>query len=160
MSDLLIDNSKLVETESTLTRRAFVAAATAAGVCYTGALAYPIYRYLNSPVEKSEIMAAIKDVTLDKADELPKGSAMMFKFGPYPAMLIHHENGDWVAFNAVCTHLGCTVQFNKEVGRITCACHGGQYDFHTGENIAGPPPRPLTKFAVKVSKGSVQVTRA
>jgi hypothetical protein len=33
------------------TRRAFLAAAGAAGLCYAAALAYPIYRYLASPEE-------------------------------------------------------------------------------------------------------------
>jgi cytochrome b6-f complex iron-sulfur subunit len=84
---------------------------------------------------------------------------MLFKFGPYPSMLIHHQNDKWVAFDSVCTHLGCTVQYHPEVDKITCACHGGQYDPYTGENIAGPPPKPLTKFAVKIEKGSVVITR-
>lgn len=143
-----------------LSRRSFVKVAVG-GVClaYAGAIGYPVYRYLNSPVEKAELLAAIKDVTLEKADELPKGSAMMFKFGPFPSLLIHHESGEWVAFNAICTHLGCTVQYKPELGRIACACHGGQYDPKTGDNISGPPPKPLMKFAVKVNKGSVLVSR-
>jgi len=33
------------------TRRAFLAAAGAAGLCYAAALAYPVYRYLASPEE-------------------------------------------------------------------------------------------------------------
>ncbi len=150
-----------VEQEEGVSRRAFVKVAVG-GVClaYAGAIGYPVYRYLNSPVEKAQILAAVKDVTLDKANELPKGSAMMFKFGPYPALLIHHDDDQWVALNAVCTHLGCTVQYKKETGKIQCACHGGVYDAHTGENIGGPPPKPLTKYVVKVQKGSVLVSRA
>lgn len=147
--------------EPDVSRRGFVKIAVG-GMClaYAGAVGYPIYRYLDSPVEKAEILAAIKDVSLDGAQKLPKGSAMMFKFGPYPSMLIHHENDEWVAFNAVCTHLGCTVQYHAELKKITCACHGGQYDPHTGQNIAGPPPKPLMKFAVKVNPTSVMVSRA
>ncbi len=144
-----------------VSRRSFVKVAVG-GMCavYAAAIGYPVYRYLESPVEKAVALAAIKDVTLKGADTLPKGSVLMFKFGPYPAMLIHHDSGEWVAFNAVCTHLGCTVQYHPELQRIACACHGGQYDPHTGQNIAGPPPKPLTKFVVTVSKGSVLVSRA
>ncbi|HTQ09231.1 MAG TPA: hypothetical protein VMI31_04095, partial [Fimbriimonadaceae bacterium] len=74
-----------------VSRRSFVKVAIG-GMClaYAGAVGYPIYRYLNSPVEKAELLASIKDVTLDGAQTLPKGSAMMFKFGPFPALLIHH----------------------------------------------------------------------
>lgn len=144
-----------------VSRRNFVKVAVG-GMClaYASAVGYPIYRYLNSPVEKAEILAAIKDVTLQGAEKLPEGSVMVFKFGPYPAMLIHHEKDQWVAFSAVCSHLGCTVQYHPELKKITCACHGGQYDAQTGENIAGPPPKPLTKFTVKVNPDSVTVSRA
>lgn len=142
------------------TRRGFVKVAVV-GMCaaYAAAIGYPVYRYLNSPVEKAAGAAAVKDVTLKDADTLPANSALMFKFGTHPAMLIHHEDGTWVALDAVCTHLGCTVAFDPGTKQIVCACHGGRYDAKTGGNISGPPPKPLTKFDVKVSKGSVQVTR-
>ena len=64
----------------------------------------------------------------------------MFKFGTAPAMLIHHEDGRWVAMTAVCTHLGCTVQYEPQADRIHCACHGGVYNAYTGANVSGPPP--------------------
>ena len=144
-----------------VTRRHFVQVAVG-GMClaYLGAIGYPVYRYLESPVEKAEILAAIKDVDLTDAQKLPAGSVMMFKFGPYPAMLIHHTNGQWVSFNAVCSHLGCTVQYHPDEDKIKCACHGGQYDAYSGQNVAGPPPKPLQKFVVKVNAKSVTVSRA
>jgi len=147
--------------QDAITRRSFVKVAVG-GIClvYLGAVGYPVYRYLMSPVEKSEINAAIKNVTLDNAQSLPNGSVMLFKFGPYPSLLIHHTNGEWVAFNAVCSHLGCTVKYHSDQDKIICACHGGQYDAHTGQNISGPPPKPLEKYVVVVNKTSVSVSRA
>ena len=147
--------------DEAVSRRHFVQVAVG-GMClaYLGAVGYPIYRYLESPVEKSEVLAAVKNVDLNDAQKMPAGSAMMFKFGPYPSMLIHHKSGEWVAFNAVCSHLGCTVQYHPELEKITCACHGGQYDPHTGQNIGGPPPKPLEKFVVTVNASSVTVSRA
>lgn len=161
MSESLNPGAAGQPTEDDLhSRRHFVKVAVG-GMClaYLGAVGYPIYRYLESPVEKSEILAAIKNVDLADAQKLPAGSAMVFRFGPYPAMLIHHANGQWVAFNSVCSHLGCTVQYHPDQDKIMCACHGGQYDAYTGQNIAGPPPKPLDKFVVKVNKGSVTVSR-
>ena len=93
------------------TRRAFLAAAGVAGACYIAALAYPVYRYLASPEEMALSATAVTEVTLKDAQKLPLGSVLMFKFGTAPAMLIHHEDGRWVALTAVCTHLGCTVQY-------------------------------------------------
>jgi cytochrome b6-f complex iron-sulfur subunit len=143
------------------TRRGFVkVAVSGVGLAYAAAIGYPIYRYLNSPVEKSLEMAAVKEVSLPNADKLPKGAALMFKFGVRPSLLIHHADGSWTALTAVCTHMGCTVAYNPATARIECHCHGGVYDPKTGDNISGPPPRPLMKYNVIVAAGSVTVKRA
>ena len=144
-----------------ITRRGFVKVAVGGMVCvYGGAIGYPVYKYLASPVEKEAAEAAIKEVDLTGADKLPKGSSMMFKFGPHPAMLTHFEDDTWSALTAVCTHLGCTLHYQPPAPRIVCPCHGGQYDPKTGENLAGPPPKPLRKFVVTVNPGSVRVSKA
>jgi cytochrome b6-f complex iron-sulfur subunit len=142
------------------TRRAFLAAAGVAGLAYTAALAYPIYRYLASPSEMALSAAAVTEVTLKDAQKLPVGSVLMFKFGPSPAMLIHHLDGRWISMTAVCTHLGCTVQYEPEADRIHCACHGGVYNPYTGANVSGPPPKPLKLFKVAVNETGVEVSRA
>jgi hypothetical protein len=49
------------------TRRAFLIAGTAAGLAYTAAMAYPIYRYLASPEEMASSASAIKEVSLKDA---------------------------------------------------------------------------------------------
>ena len=130
------------------TRRAFLAAAGAAGLCYTAALAYPIYRYLASPTEMEMSETAVTEVTLKDAQKLPLGSVLMFKFGTRPAM------------TAVCTHLGCTVQYEPQADRIHCACHGGVYNPYTGANVSGPPPKPLKLFKVAVNATGVDISRA
>jgi cytochrome b6-f complex iron-sulfur subunit len=147
--------------ENGVSRLGFIKVAVG-GMClaYAAAVGYPIYKYLNSPVAREAGLAAITDVSLAGADKLPLGGVLLFKFGPFPSMLIHHKDNTWVAFDAVCTHLGCTVQYHPEVDKIICACHGGTYDAHTGANISGPPPKPLSKFEVKVVAGAVTVTRA
>jgi cytochrome b6-f complex iron-sulfur subunit len=160
---IVLEESKIVpiaeEPGETRTRRAFLVAAGAAGLCYTAALAYPIYRYLASPAEMAASTSAITEVSLKDAQKLPAGSVLMFKFGSSPAMLIHHQDGSWVALTAVCTHLGCTVQFEPQANRIHCACHGGVYDPHTGGNVSGPPPKPLKLFKVAVNDAGVEVSR-
>jgi cytochrome b6-f complex iron-sulfur subunit len=149
-----------VENGDIRTRRAFLVAAGVAGVGYAAALGYPVYRYLASPSEMALSAAAVTEVTLKDAQKLPKGSVLMFKFGPSPAMLIHHTDNSWVALTAVCTHLGCTVQYEPApLDRIHCACHGGVYNPYTGANISGPPPKPLKLFKVAVNETGVEVSR-
>ncbi len=44
--------------------------------------------------------------------------------------LITKEDGTLEPFgvNAVCTHLGCVVPWNKSANKFCCPCHGSQYD--------------------------------
>ena len=144
-----------------LERRGFIKlAAGALGVCYAGALGYPIYRYLASPVEQAAAVGAVNEVTLPDALNLPKNAALLFRFGTAPAMLIHHPDDTWTALSAVCTHLGCTPQYEPENQRIFCPCHSGVYDPVTGANISGPPPKPLTRYPVEVTDGKLTVRRS
>jgi len=46
------------------------------------------------------------------------------------------------AVNAVCTHLGCTVPWNRAANKFMCPCHGSQYD-NTGKVVRGPAPLSL-----------------
>ncbi|HEY3330404.1 MAG TPA: Rieske (2Fe-2S) protein [Capsulimonadaceae bacterium] len=146
-----------------VTRRGFVKVAVGGmALVYAGAVGYPIYKYLDTPVERAEEEAKVTSIALTKGeDKLAPGSALMFKFGSHPAMLIHHLDGKWVAFTAVCTHLGCTLPLWKAgSSTITCACHGGQYDPKTGKNVAGPPPRALQTYNVTVAPGVVTISKA
>jgi cytochrome b6-f complex iron-sulfur subunit len=130
-----------------------------AGAVYAAGLAYPVYRYLESPIEKAAKESAVTEVALKDAQKLAPGSALMFKFGSKPGMLIHHEDGTWTALTAVCTHLGCTVHYEEDKKRIHCACHGGVYDPKTGGNVSGPPPKPLKRYEVKVTDVAVIISR-
>lgn len=154
------DDSQKAESEE-MSRRSFLwLGASTIGAVYVGAIGYPVYKYLATPAERSAQTAAVTSTTLDGADQLPKNSALMFKFGTKPAMLIRHEDGNFVALEAVCTHLGCTVKYEPENKRIFCACHGGVYDAKTGMNVSGPPPKPLAQYKVEVQNGRIVVAKA
>ncbi len=60
------------------------------------------------------------------------------------------ENGrDFVAISNVCTHLGCRVRWITDQSQFVCPCHNGVFD-RQGTVLAGPPPRPLDRFEIKV----------
>jgi cytochrome b6-f complex iron-sulfur subunit len=61
------------------------------------------------------------------------------------------------ALNAVCTHLGCVVPWNRAAGKYMCPCHGSQYD-GTGKVIRGPAPLSLALAHVDDTDGKVTLS--
>lgn len=62
----------------------------------------------------------------------------------------------FIAFSVHCTHMGCPVRWLPDAGLFMCPCHGGVY-YSDGTVAAGPPPGPLTRLAVRVENGQVQI---
>jgi Rieske Fe-S protein len=89
---------------------------------------------------------------LAATSKIPVGSGMIF---PEPQVVVTQPTaGEFKAFSAVCTHMGCIVnQISNQT--IDCPCHGSQYSITTGAVVAGPAPRPLPAKQIKVSGGSI-----
>ena len=114
-----------------------------------GVLCYPVVRFLKpnrgSGEAQGEIVAPyrVNELRVDADGKWPPP----FNFGGKPCLLVKTKTGDVKAFNAVCTHVDCTVGFRPEKGDIFCNCHNGVYDID-GRNVSGPPPRPLETYKV------------
>jgi thiosulfate dehydrogenase [quinone] large subunit len=68
-----------------------------------------------------------------------------------PAVVVHSSGSDYYAFDAVCTHAGCTVQYDPSYKLLVCPCHGGAFDpAHGATVVAGPPPAPLTALPIHI----------
>jgi cytochrome b6-f complex iron-sulfur subunit len=89
-----------------------------------------------------------------RASEVPAGSAVKFKESGNPAVLVHLDSGDFVAYSAVCTHQGCTVAYQD--GQLACPCHGSIFDpANSAAVVSGPAQRPLPEVPVEVRGGEV-----
>jgi cytochrome b6-f complex iron-sulfur subunit len=84
------------------------------------------------------------------------GGAHYFQFRGKPAALLQPKPGDYVALSAVCTHLGCVVQWQEGKGEFLCPCHGGRFSSN-GTVLGGPPPRPLEILPVAVDGDQLRV---
>jgi Rieske Fe-S protein len=84
------------------------------------------------------------------AGAIPPGGSARFRYptDDDPAIAIRLADGVLVAFSSVCTHLSCTVLWNRGAGRLDCPCHDGQFDPRDGHVLAGPPARPLPRIEV------------
>jgi len=116
---------------------------------------YPVFRFVIPP-EVAE--SATNGVLAGTLSQMPSNSGKVFRFGSKPGLLIRLPSGDVRAFTAICTHLGCTVEYRPDLQEIWCPCHNGFYNLQ-GVNVAGPPPRALEEYAVAVSDDKVWVSR-
>jgi Rieske Fe-S protein len=116
---------------------------------------YPVLRYFVPP---AVIDLGGDEVVASKLGEMRPNSGKIFRFGSRPGLLILNSDGTYRALSAICTHLGCTVQYRPDLREIWCPCHNGIYNLNGG-NVSGPPPRPLTVFDVHQRGDEIVVSR-
>jgi thiosulfate dehydrogenase [quinone] large subunit len=69
-----------------------------------------------------------------------------------PAIVLQPRAGTFLAFDAVCPHAGCTVEYDQGNGIFVCPCHGSQFNGSTGAVEVGPANQGLGK--ITIAKGS------
>jgi cytochrome b6-f complex iron-sulfur subunit len=127
-------------------RRKFLATCLAGiGVTAAGLASYPVYKYLSPQLTDSEKGR----VTIPRA-QIGAGQAHFFQYQGHPAVVLQKAPGVFVAFSAICTHLGCIVKWLPEKGEFLCPCHAGRYA-SDGKVLGGPPPKPLRTIPVALS---------
>jgi cytochrome b6-f complex iron-sulfur subunit len=107
---------------------------------------YPVIRFLDPPRIAEQSVQQVEVGPPNDPELLAKGFKIV-RFGAEPVIVVRAGEGDYRAFTATCTHLDCIVEYRPDIARIWCNCHNGAYDL-TGRNVAGPPPRPLTRLVV------------
>lgn len=83
-------------------------------------------------------------------DDYAVGEAPTF-FPQQKIFVFQTSPGIFSVVTAVCTHLGCTIQWDSGKDRFACPCHGSIFS-KTGKVISGPAPRPLEWFEITLSK--------
>jgi cytochrome b6-f complex iron-sulfur subunit len=93
---------------------------------------------------------------LRKPGDYPPG----ITFNPDRRVFVVREDDAFRVISAVCTHLGCTVQWKPDQRRFDCPCHGSRFK-DDGTVIGGPAPRALACYAVALSPdGYLEVNSA
>jgi Rieske Fe-S protein len=123
-----------------------------------GAIFYPVVWFLRP--RRAPMSGALEVVAPFKVNELANTKGNPFNFAGTACLVVLMPEGnqrlargeplqadDVRAFNAVCTHMECTVAYRSDKGDIFCNCHEGVFDLN-GRNVSGPPPRPLERYDV------------
>lgn len=156
-------------TPEEISRRTFAArlGIACAGIC-TAVMAVPLVGFVVAPLFRK---APDKWLPIGKTDDFEIGKTVDVVISdpsPLPwagitaksAVWLRRESADeFIAFSVNCTHMGCPVRWLPDAELFMCPCHGGIY-YKDGTVAAGPPPKPLYRFEVRVLDGTVQIKSA
>lgn len=132
-------------------------AAALVGIPIVGFLFSPLVR---QPPEEWRTVGQVDDFAIGTTTEVSYTDASPLPWSGSTAQtaawLRRNSQTDFVAFTVSCTHLGCPVRWLPNAELFMCPCHGGVY-YRDGEVAAGPPPKSLPRYPVRVQNGLVQI---
>ena len=89
------------------------------------------------------------DVPFDAPSPLPAGD---------PGIIVQLPDGSFVAYDATCTHEGCTVGWDAADAVILCPCHDAMFDAADHAAVlAGPTREPLAPLPIVVDTATGQI---
>ena len=146
--------------EKQINRRGFLGVATwAIGGLISAGVGIPAVAYIVGPAISSNKI--INWIRLGSISKVELGTPTLFKARvervsgwiveeDQLSVYVLTDNGrDFIAMSNICTHLGCRVRWIADSDQFYCPCHVGIFD-REGNVVAGPPPRPLDRYEVKV----------
>jgi glycine/D-amino acid oxidase-like deaminating enzyme/nitrite reductase/ring-hydroxylating ferredoxin subunit len=83
----------------------------------------------------------------DDVDEIEDGSGSVVQLDGASAAVHRDDDGVLHAVSAVCTHMGCIVEWNDAERTWDCPCHGSRFDTE-GQVLHGPATQPLEPIAL------------
>lgn len=128
-------------------------------------ISIPIIGFLISSVIKR---ATPTWISLGPVDQFKIGTTRMVAFdNPFripadgqtsqiPCWVKRTSEQEFSVFAINCTHLGCPVRWFEQSKLFLCPCHGGAF-YEDGSHAAGPPPRGLYRYEVKIDKGVLAI---
>ncbi len=136
-----------------LTRRNFIGVAWAASlVALFGQAGGALLQYLQPRASAAGGFGG--KVSAGTTKEFKNGTVSLVQKGHFYISKL--DDGTALALSWRCTHLGCTVPWNKTEKQFHCPCHGSLYNTK-GEVTGGPAPRPLDIFPIEIANGNVVV---
>jgi cytochrome b6-f complex iron-sulfur subunit len=146
----LIDDLRIPLDDEERTRRAFFQAVGAGALAVAGlGTGITAIRFLWPEV----LFEPDTRFRIGRPEDIPVGTLAVL---PAQKIFVVRDASGFYALSAVCTHLGCLVQFEREQDRILCPCHGSRFA-RDGRVTQGPAPRPLPRLQLSIERGLLVV---
>jgi thiosulfate dehydrogenase (quinone) large subunit len=153
-----------------VSRRAFIGRAVALGVsmsaigaflaaCSTSATSAPATQ---PPASQAPASAGGGSGAIANTKDLGSTASVAFTIPSdgHPGVIVKLADGSFVAYDATCTHQGCTVAYDG-TSLLACPCHGSRFDPAQGAKVvAGPAPRPLAQLPIRIDQATGDITLA
>jgi menaquinol-cytochrome c reductase iron-sulfur subunit len=133
--------------------------------CCAAILGIPLVGFIITPIFRK---AKGKWIAVGKISDFKIGTTVNVTItdpSPLPWAGITAKTALWLrrlsadkfaAFSVNCTHMGCPVRWLPDADLFMCPCHGGVY-YNDGTVAAGPPPKPLIRYDVRIVNGQVEI---
>lgn len=110
-----------------------------------------------SPASGSSVVATLTDVQRGggaAAFTVPFSAPAPLPAGD-PGIVVQLSDGSFVAYDTICTHAGCTVEWDAPDGVLLCPCHGAAFDpANKAAVLQGPARRPLAAIPIVVDRAA------
>jgi cytochrome b6-f complex iron-sulfur subunit len=96
-------------------------------------------------------------ITVDLSSSLYASLNTTGKSVIFQNVLIINAGNAFIALSDICTHQGCSVNYDSVSGNIICPCHGSQFTI-SGSVVNGPATIPLQSYHVAKSGTILTIT--
>jgi menaquinol-cytochrome c reductase iron-sulfur subunit len=156
--------------EAQVQRRGFLGLVTwAIGVLIGAGIGIPAIAYIVGPALKKESLG--EWIPIGSPSKVELGTPTLFKANierttgwivneeELSAYVLTEDGRNFIAISNICSHLGCRVRWIADQDGFFCPCHNAVFN-KEGQVISGPPPRPLSRFDIKVENNQLFLREA
>jgi cytochrome b6-f complex iron-sulfur subunit len=102
---------------------------------------------------------ASEPVPVGAPADFPAGKGKVVSVNNKPVIVVNTAPAGLKAFSAICTHLGCIVEWDTGRRIIVCPCHDARFNPVNGAVLSGPAPSPLREFKLTVKDDAVYISQ-
>lgn len=101
-----------------------------------------------SQTKSANVITTINDLAVGQSLEFTSSAGIS-------AILFRSSEEKVYSLSRICTHEGCSVDFDMNQNRLICPCHGANYEATDGSVISGPTTKALAKIKVAIKDDKI-----